>query len=315
MVLTRPRRAGRGAAAAALLLAPALAAAPCSAQDRKAAEALANQGFELFEASDYPAAVDHFERAEQRCHSPRLLVFTGRAEARRGRLLRARALFEQAAAEPTTPRSPASFREAQVEARKELEALRSRVPTLQVFVTGAPAEEIALTLDGAPVGLAELSHAKELDPGEHTVTADAPGAERFVRHITLREGVVERIELALRAPPAKEPAPAPSIAPAAVAFGVGALGVGLGAVTGLVSVSKVSDIESRCEGNQCLKSDAAEGDTAATLGTVSTVSFIVGGLGVAAGVTLLVLRGGDDPASAPVTVGLGLGTMRVGGAF
>jgi hypothetical protein len=86
-----------------------------------------------------------------------------------------------------------------------------------------------------------------------------------------------------------------------------------------VSASTVSDIKSRCEGNQCLKSDAAAADRAAVYGNVSTVGFIVGGIGVATGVVLLLVRSGDpEPsggAAARVGVGIGPGSIRLEGAF
>jgi hypothetical protein len=331
MVLIRKARTAVALCAALFLVAsPALAQKPCSAADRKAAEQLANKGFELYEASDYAAAADHFGRAEQQCHSPRLLIFAGKSEVRLGKLLHAREVFEKAAGEVVTSRSPPSFREAQIEARKEIEALKPRIPTLQILVTGAPPDSVQMKLDGQPVPVADLQHARELDPGEHTVTADAPGMEPFVRHLTLREGVSERIELALRAPaprgaePANKPTAAgpnsgTSVVPPAAAFGVAALGIGIGAVTGIISANKVADIESRCiEGNQCLTTDEAEADTAKTLGTVSTIGFIVGGVFLAGGVTLLVI-GDGSPAVASSTravqVGVGLGSVRVGGSF
>jgi hypothetical protein len=325
------------AALAALALGVALAGSPdaaqaapkaCSAKDRKAAGSLADKGFEKFEAADYEAAIDLFGQAEARCHSPRLLVFLGRAHARVGKLLRARELLEQAANEPVTRRSPASFREAQVEARKDLEVLKPRIPVLQALFTGVSAEDLKLTLDGAEVSPADLQRGQELDPGEHTLAAEAPGFEPAERHLVLREAVVERLEIALRPietdspppPPPPVPEDSPSIAPPLLAFTVGAIGIGVGVATGLVSANTVSDIKSRCEGNQCLKSDAPAADRAAVYGTVSTVGFIVGGVGVATGIVLLVVRSGGESepsggAAAHLGVEVGPGSIRLKGTF
>ncbi|MCC6554291.1 MAG: hypothetical protein IT372_15020 [Polyangiaceae bacterium] len=291
---------------------------PCSARDRKAAEALADKGFEHFEAADYKAAAGSFEEAEGRCHSPRLLVFLARSHARLGELLRARELLEEAAGEPITKRSPTSFREAQVEARKELEALRPRIPVLQALITGAPQEKVALRLDGGAVEIAEISRGRELDPGEHTLVAEAPGFEPLTRHVVLRESTVERLELALRPVAAAPPPPErPSLAPPIAAFALGAVGIGVGAVTGILSANEVSDIKSRCEGNQCLKADAEQGDRAALLGTVSTVGFVAGGVGVAAGVLLLALRPAPAPGASAsrAVLSAGPGSFRLGGTF
>lgn len=331
------RRTQRRAASSllALALATALAALSgearaaqgvCSAKERKAASTLADKGFEQFEAADYEAAIASFSEAEERCHSPRLLIFLSRAHARRGELLRARELLQQAADEPITRRSPASFREAQVEARKELEALQPRIPVLQALFTGGPSDGLRVTLDGAEVPAADLQRGQEMDPGEHVLAAEAPGFERAERHVVLREATVERLEVALRPvqPPPDPSADAddrPSMVPPVVAFSVGALGLGVGAVTGLISASTVGDIKTRCQANQCLKSDAEAADRAALLGNVSTVGFIVGGLGVATGAALLILRSGSSSpppqsgAARVTTVRVGPGSVQLGGTF
>ncbi|XXX74547.1 tetratricopeptide repeat protein [Sorangium sp. So ce134] len=118
-----------------------------------------------------------------------------------------------------------------------------------------------------------------------------------------------------------------SLLPAGLAFGLGAVGIGVGAVTGLVSLSKVSDIKERCEGQRCPAELKGDADTATTLGHVSTVSFIVGAASAAAGVVLLVVRpGGDaapDAAGAAAraqrgvawSAGVGLGRIEIQGTF
>jgi len=59
--------------------------------------------------------------------------------------------------------------------------------------------------------------------------------------------------------------------------------------------SKADDIKSRCSAdNHCLTTDAELGDEAETLATVSTIGFVIAGVGVAAGVVLLVVPTGDD---------------------
>lgn len=321
-------------ALAATLALPAPARAQtktCSAKERKAASTLADKGFEQFEAADYAAAIDSFSRAEERCHSPRLLVFLARAHVRRRELLRAREILQQAADEPITRRSPSSFREAQIEARKELEELEPRIPVLQALFTGGASDGLAITLDGARVPAADLQRGKQIDPGEHTLVAEAPGFQRVERHLVVRESTVERLEISMRpeatsdapedAPPAT-PGSSPSLVPPVLAFSVGAIGVGVGVATGLLSAGTVSDIKSRCEGNQCLKSDAAAAERAELFGNVSTVGFIVGGLGVVTGATLLILRSGSSSpepsggaARRVIEVEVGPGSVRLGGTF
>ncbi len=96
--------------------------------------------------------------------------------------------------------------------------------------------------------------------------------------------------------------------PGAIALGVGGAFVGVGAVTGIMAFTKIADIKSRCRPDgHCLKADQPEASTARTLTTVSTVGFVVGGVALAAGAVLLVVRPGgakaNDKAALRVQVG------------
>lgn len=102
------------------------------------------------------------------------------------------------------------------------------------------------------------------------------------------------------APPPEAP-PSRSYAPAIVAFGVGAVGIGVGAVTGALAMSKASSIDKACPDKQCPASEKSDLDSAKTLGTVSTVGFVVGGVGVIAGVVLLVAGGPPSSGSVSTT--------------
>jgi hypothetical protein len=74
-----------------------------------------------------------------------------------------------------------------------------------------------------------------------------------------------------------------------VSLGLGAAGVIVGATTGLIVKGRYGDYKSSCPNNNCDLSVVNQGklDSYNTWRTVSTVSFIVGAVGTAAGVTLL----------------------------
>ena len=113
-----------------------------------------------------------------------------------------------------------------------------------------------------------------------------------------------------------------------VAMGVGVVGIGAGTVFGLQAKGKyqdANDITDRVCGTG--SSDCALGsdynawttarDDADSAKTLSLVGFIVGGVGVAAGVTLFVLSSGkkEQPAAAKVEPYVGLGALGVRGSF
>jgi hypothetical protein len=67
-----------------------------------------------------------------------------------------------------------------------------------------------------------------------------------------------------------------------------------------MALGRVGDIKAACSGNVCPSRLAGDAGSAGTLADISTATFIVGGVGVAAGVVLLILRpgGGSEEASA-----------------
>jgi hypothetical protein len=134
-----------------------------------------------------------------------------------------------------------------------------------------------------------------------------------------RAAAVARERAALdkqRAQPVTEPPPAEphrrSPYPYVVA-GAGAAGVVTGMVFGLLALSR--EDAAKEEGVQSKSIDLR--DTGKTFATVSNVSFVVGGVLLAAGVTWWVLDGprSNRTGAAPVRVGIGPGFVGVGGTF
>jgi hypothetical protein len=82
---------------------------------------------------------------------------------------------------------------------------------------------------------------------------------------------------------------------AGAAFGVGALGLGVFAVTGSLALARSNELRSTCTNGLCPASEQASLDAARTLGTVASVGAVVAGVGVATGaVILLVARPGEN---------------------
>jgi len=319
-----PGRSATLLCAALLVMAPAVAMAQPATPNSDAkdsARKLAERGYELFQAGKYGEAIGHFEKAEQLFHAPPHLLFIARSQAKLGKLLAARAAYDAIVAERLASYAPDAFVLAQQEARIEVAALRTRLPTLELRIRGAAPSAVAVQIDGASVPVARERQRFPVDPGKHTVVARSGGATPLIRSVTVMESTSTPIELSFDGAPstapvgagAGDPGQAPddgvpsSLVPPIVAFAVGGLGLGVGAVTGAMSLSKVADIEERCAEDasgvkRCRPEDEPDADTARTLGTVSTVSFVVGSVGVGTGVLLLLLRAQDDaPAPAQVS--------------
>ena len=129
--------------------------------------------------------------------------------------------------------------------------------------------------------------------------APAPYVEAYhdaERELAALRAATEPRAPAAAPPPSPPPPSAGSPLPGLITIGVGAVGLGIGAVTGALSLSRVSDLEARCGGYHCSPADEADARSAKTLGNVSTAAFVVGGVAAAAGALLLVIRPGGAPA-------------------
>ncbi|WP_437320463.1 hypothetical protein [Sorangium sp. So ce385] len=136
---------------------------------------------------------------------------------------------------------------ARKEGNKRLEAdakargarLELRLPRLTVNVPRAAAVEgLEVTLDGAPVDSASWGQARPIDPGEHKVSASAPGRKTWEASVSIKRGERKAVAvpaLAKDGSAAPEPAPAEeapakeAAAAATAAPDKGAAGVGKGA--------------------------------------------------------------------------------------
>ncbi|WP_438035471.1 tetratricopeptide repeat protein [Sorangium sp. So ce204] len=173
--------------------------APSTAQTKAAARALADKAWEQFNAGRYEEALAAFREADAQVHAPPFLLFAARSCERLGRLLEARSLYQRVVDEPIEASAPQEFQQAQADARVELTALASRIPTLAIAVAGAAPGAVELTLDGERV---VQTGPVECDPGEHTVTATVQGLRPVTKTIQLSEGGKERVTLDLAPPPA-----------------------------------------------------------------------------------------------------------------
>jgi hypothetical protein len=174
-----------------------------------------------------------------------------------------------------------------------------------------------------------------LDPGTHVFVLSVRGRPDVVANETLAPG--SQISLELRLPEATEgakqpagqpdaeasPASKPNRVPAFVAFGIGAAGLAVGTVGGLVALGKKGAVRTACEGTDssaCTRERNA-GNLAAD---ISTGAFIAGGVAVGVGAALFFAASGGKtgkpagtltPPGTAVRPVIGWGTLGVEGRF
>ncbi len=280
---------------------------------RAAARPLAKRGYESFESGDYGAAIALFREAEAHYHAPPHLLYVARAQAQLDQLVEARDTYLVVASEKLERYAPDPFHQAQASARAELAQLRARIPRVSIDVTGARRDDVKLWIDdqlfedGLPV--------YELNPGPHSIRAMASGRGGLTQQVVLAEGARE--QLVLRFGPAQEAMGHELLVPALVSFGLGGAGLVVGIATGFASLNAVSDIEDRCVDGHCPPESESQADHAMLLGNLSTLGFVIAGVGTAMGATLLILGMPEDgePTEVAVAARLGVGAVQVEVAF
>lgn len=317
---------------AAFLLASALFSAGALAgekEDKERARTLFIKGAEAVEGGRAADGLPLLMEAESLFHAPTHLLYIARAQAGTKQLLAARETYKKLIAENLPSKASRPFIEAQATAKSELAALEPRVPRVVVEVEPSPAG-LEVTLDSAalPKGLGEPI---EVDPGDHTVVAKAPGyidAKVTVAAPEGRETLVHVVLSAVTKPGTKAP---PTTAPDDVGpsgmriasitlMAVGGAGLAAGGAMGIVSLLKSADADDQFDtcGLPCKAEIESKDQEAATLGTASIVGLSAGAAILTTGIVLFFLD--DDGAHEPAQSGsakllMGPGFIGVAGSF
>ncbi|HEV8244665.1 MAG TPA: hypothetical protein VGP93_02765, partial [Polyangiaceae bacterium] len=215
-----------------------------SAASVSAAEALFDQGRQAVSAGDYETACSRFRESNRLDPAVGTRLNLADCEEKRGKLAVAWSLFRGAVAEldASDDRLPV--------VKQRVQALEARVPKLVLSpVKGAPSD-LRATVAGAELSSGSFGVALPLDPGHFDVLVTAPNSASRTYTIDLAEG--ETAELDITAgeavpPPEEKPAP-PAEQPSAgqhrtltyVLGGVGAAGLVVGTVAGIVTLNKKS---------------------------------------------------------------------------
>lgn len=314
------------------------AAEPVDDGERNAARNLAEQGRDAFDKGDFERSRDLFHRAYDLVQAPTLALYEARSLAKLGRLVEAEEAYLRAIRTPLGPSSPEAFRRAVRDAESEEQQLAPRLPRVTIVVAGPGAQrpELGVTIDRERVKSALLGVEMPVDPGNHQLEAQVPGGEVSRVQFAIAEREHKTVEIRVAAPvsapsPVAAPARAPELRsppeaprsswhrPAAFAAGgLGLVGLGTGVVAGILAGSKHADAERQCPNRACVSGSEGEDSLSSfrSLRTVSTIGYVVGAVGVAAGVTfLLTAPSSRDAKRSSVGVFMGANGAGLTGAF
>jgi hypothetical protein len=310
----------RGPFACLLAFVLLLLAGPAAAVDeatRSMIREISGEGVAAYQDGEYELARQKLDQAFSMLPTAPLGLWSARTLEKLGLLVEARERYLAAERAPT---DPGGDRELQKQARQdavsEREALEARIPKVVVRLRAGPATEgdpsrdVTLSVGGKSLPAAFVGTAIPVNPGRLQITAVRNG-EHATKDIDIDAGERKEVTLVLQPGPpadpvteadpaapvaepgavhdeAKEPKSRGSWQPIAgwIGIGLGVGGLALGGVGSALVYDKLGALD--CDGEGCPPGTSAEEMAAGnSLRTMSTVGYVVGGVLLATGVTLL----------------------------
>ena len=302
----RPRRVACASVVASALL---FASTSARAGDPAAAREQVKLGYQLAQDGKCDEAIPHFMESLRLDPKAITLINLAACEEKTSKLADALGHWVEARGRAQTEGNTAI----QEEAEKKAKALEARIPKLTVVLTGAT-PDAEVVRDGVALGAASMGVPLPVNPGAHTLVVRAKGHEDTSENVTIAEGETKRFELKLGAPKragASAPVGDDKAAPSGgtsplvyVGFGTAVAGVAVGSIFGIITLGKGSDAKDACPSGVCSSQSAVDdAKSGQTFGTISTIGFIVGGLGAAVGI--YGLAWGKPTASTSVAASVG----------
>lgn len=281
----------------------ALRVGSARAQDREAAaQALFDDAKKLFGANKFAEACPKFLASHKLDPQPGTVLNLADCYERNGQLASAWARYGETA----TLSSRAGQKEREAYARGRASELAPKLAHVTIVVNGAAPGE-TLKQDGVDVPREMIGVAVPIDLGSHPLEASAPNAKPWRGVIEVKaDGASVRIEVP-RLEPLAEDRPVVPDKPETpsetsdrgrsmrigglAAAGVGVAALGVGTVLALTAKSAYDDAVRDCSGDppMCDHDAATAADAARSRGTIASVFFVIGGVGLAGGAALFFL--------------------------
>jgi hypothetical protein len=272
------------------------------------ATALLEEGQKLALAGNCQGAIEKFRASLEALRSVGALLNYADCAEKLGRTATAWTRFQEAHALALRKKDDRA-----AYAATRADALAPRLSRLIVNAPSLP-EDGSVSVDGVTFVRGALGSATPLDPGPHAIEASAPGRLSFHRTVVLTDPGTTTIDVPVLASAPSTTIASPAVthdvdAPlgtrktiALVVGGVGLASIGAGVWFGLRARSKWNDASNACTDVVCPGSAVSEGKDAQRAGTASTI-FLVSGLGVLAGATVLWLTAPDAKTTVAPDVG------------
>ena len=310
-----------------------------------AAESLFQEARKLMDAKRYSEACPKLVASQKIAPAVGTLLNLADCYERAGQLASAWARFHEAIALAQRLGRP----DREKTARERADKLEPRLIKLTIV---SVEKNVDVKLDGNVLDAAALGTAVPVDPGKHAIEATAKGKKAFTATIDVSNRTRSpSVEIpALDADPeASQPRSGSGADSSAgggssgdtkvsdeqtgsggtqrivsyVAMGLGGVGVVVGVIFGLRTSSIWTDAKTHCTGLECDRTGVTLATDAKNAGTISTISFVAGGVLLAGGAVLFFTApsgSAKSPSSGKQSepalgVGVGLGSMMLQGRF
>ncbi len=184
------------------------------------------------------------------------------------------------------------------EATVRVKTLEGRLARLTVKLATTAPPDASVERDGVVLGAPSLGVALPADPGGHVLVVKAKGHADTRADIVLSEGETKTLEVDVGPAVALRVAPTAPVAERSqvnrlvwVGFGVAAVGAVVGAITGVKALSAGSNAKTACPDLRCRQSAFDDVESGRQIATVSTIAFIVAGIGAGVGLYGLLVPG------------------------
>jgi serine/threonine-protein kinase len=310
-------------------------AARAQATEKAAAEALFDEGRQLFNAGKYPEACKKFEASQALDAGIGTLLYLADCYSKTGRTASAWATFLEAAS--TAKAQGQAEREAV--ARNQARALEPKIPKLNIRMSqGEAPAGFELLHNGRLIPEGSWGTPLPVDPGPQKLEARAPGKQTWTTTVEVEPGQmttdVEIPKLEDQPVQAETGAGTESrstsvqdegasgstqLSVGFVMGGAGLVALGVGGFFGLQAISKNNESEENCRtATLCTPTGVALREDAQSAATISTIAVGVGAALAAAGVVLVLsapsgertqamhtlrLTGAASPSGASISVG------------
>lgn len=264
-----------------------------SPADRERARGLMDEGDAKMERGDSEGALASYLAADAIVGVPTTGIEVGRAQAALGLWVEARDTWVRVSHYPRRAGEPRPFTVARREAERLALQMAERIPTVAIEVAEPLPAGVDVRLDGRRLSAALLGVPLRVNPGHHRVEAQAPGHAPAAAEIELVERMAKTVRFSLkptplgprRLPRAQDELPSYAGHQRGMwsGFAVASAGAAVGTATGIGAVDETRAVAQRRADDVCPPAVAGNLERARLASTISTVTFVLGGVRLGVG--------------------------------